>query len=80
VTISGLTISDGVADGDAPIFPSTGSTFSHNQVIGGNNNSGLLSGNVNGGSIYNYEGTSTPDPTTVITKNHASTSGDNVWP
>ncbi len=32
------------------------------------------------GTGSNYQGTFTYDSTTVIAKNHATTSNDNVWP
>jgi hypothetical protein len=55
------------------------STVEYNLAIGGEEGAGGSDGQAIGGGVYNL-GTFTFDPFTVIDKNHASTSNDNIFP
>jgi hypothetical protein len=57
----------------------TGSGITHNQADGGPAGSGGSDGQGIGGGVYAL-GMFSFDATTVITKNHASTSNDNIFP
>jgi hypothetical protein len=74
---------DGLGGG---VYNASGSTLSvtdcsitHNQAIGGAGSGGGSDGQGSGGGIYKL-GTFTFDVFTDITKNHASTSNDDVYP
>jgi hypothetical protein len=57
----------------------TGATVQYNLALGGEAGSGGSDGEGIGGGVY-LLGTFTIDPTTVITKNHASTSNHDIGP
>ncbi len=58
----------------------SGCRLDHNQALGGAGGPGAEGGWGNGGGVNNYQGVFTFDSSTVITKNKATTSNDNVVP
>jgi len=57
----------------------SGSTITRNHAVGGHGNGGGGDGQGIGGGVY-YLGTFTFDNATTISKNHASTSNDDIFP
>ena len=55
------------------------SRITHNKALGGEEGSGGSDGHGVGGGVYNL-GIFTFDASTVIKKNHASTSNDDIFP
>jgi hypothetical protein len=58
----------------------TGATLEYNLALGGEGGSGGSDGDGIGGGVYLLGTFISIDPTTVITKNHASTSNDDIGP
>jgi hypothetical protein len=69
----------GFYQGTGSITTLTACLITHNRTKGGKGKHGGSDGQGKGGGLYNL-GTVAADPATVITKNHASTSNDDVYP